>query len=61
MEKAELTDDGVWAEVDKVINELYLQYIELNELDLLSVPYELPNTQERDRNWDVPMAAEFRD
>ena len=56
-----MTDNQVWDQVDKVIEEMYREYREVNELDILSLARKEPETQEIVRNWDVPMAIEVLD
>ena len=50
-----LTEEEVWEEVAKVSEELYGQYLDLNELGLTSATPPQPEQLDFDRNWDVPI------
>ena len=50
-----LTDEGVWKEVAKVAEELYSQYLDLNELGLITAIPPEPEPLDFNRNWDVPI------
>lgn len=61
MEHETMTDDQVWKEVDKAVEELYEQYLSLNELDILSLTRNIPEQTEKERNWNVPTGIEVDD
>lgn len=50
-----LTEAKVWEEVAKVSEELYSQYLELNELGLNTAIVPESEQLDFDRNWDVPI------
>ncbi len=50
-----LTEEKVWEEVAKVSEELYSQYLELNELGLNTAIFPESEQLDFDRNWDVPI------
>lgn len=55
-----LTTEEVWAEVKAVAEELYQDYVELNELDLFTLIPDVPAPVDMKRNWDVPVGLEIR-
>ncbi len=40
---------------------MYAQYLELNELDMLSLAKQAPEVLDMERNWNVPMSIEISD
>lgn len=50
-----MSDDEVWEEIARVAEDLYGQYLDLNELDLLDAIPHLSEQPDVDRNWDVPI------
>ena len=60
MQHDTLTTEEVWAEVKAAADELYEDYVELNELDLLSLIPDAPEQVDMKRNWDVPAGLEIR-
>lgn len=60
MQPDTLTTEEVWAEVKAAADELYEDYVELNELDLLSLIPDAPEPVDMKRNWDVPAGLEIR-
>ena len=54
-----LTTKEVWAEVSTAAEELYLDYLELNELDMFTLLPDAPEPVDMKRNWDVPTGLEI--
>ena len=60
MQHDKLTTEEVWAEVKSAAEELYENYLEHNELDLINLMPEAPEPVDMKRNWDVPAGLEIR-
>ena len=54
-----LTAEEVWAEVSTAAEELYLDYLELDELDMFTLLPDAPEPVDNKRNWDVPTGLEI--
>lgn len=54
-----LTTKEVWAEVSAAADELYQDYLELNELDMFTLLPDAPEPVDMKRNWDVPTGLEI--
>lgn len=48
-----LSEEEVWEEIAKVAEDLYGQYLDLNELDFSTAIPHLSEQPDVDRNWDV--------
>ena len=50
-----LSDEEIWEEIARVSEELYGQYLEVNELNLSSAVPDVFEQPEVDRDWDMPI------
>ena len=54
-----LTTEEVWAEVSAAADELFLDYLEFDELDMFTLLSEAPEPVDMKRNWDVQTGLEI--
>lgn len=50
-----LSEEEVWEEIAKVAEDLYGDYLDLNELNLSTTIPDLSEQPDVERNWDVPI------
>ena len=58
MQSKGLSDAQVWNEIQDIDIELYEYYLELNELNIYVFAHQFPETEEMERNWNVPTRIE---
>ena len=60
MDEQRLSDEQVWDEVALTAEKLYQEYVDINQLRLLTLMRRAQQPLDMPRNWDVPTGIAIR-